>query len=73
MLNDLDEDTHQFVELCIGNPEFMKLVYKVPSNISPDIGVAYYVQFMCAHASCMWGRGVLRDNEWMEWMKNAFR
>ena len=50
VLSDLDEKTHQLVELCMGNTEFIKTVYSVPSNISPDIGVAYQVQFICAHA-----------------------
>ena len=50
VLSDLDEKTHQLVELCMGNTEFIKPLYNVPSNTSPEIGVAYRVRFVCARA-----------------------
>src|ERR1022692_171493 len=75
-LNDLDEKAHNLVELFIGNPQFIRLIYNDTANLSPDIGAAYYIQFMCGHAFRTRQRGVLGDNEWagwMQWMKDAFR
>ncbi|MGI0086019.1 MAG: hypothetical protein ACREBQ_13150 [Nitrososphaerales archaeon] len=76
VLNDLDEKLHHLVEIFIGSPEFVKIIYNVPSNISSELPVSYYVLFMCSHVYHMHQRKVLSDNEWtgwLQWMKNAFK
>ncbi len=76
VLNDLDEKTHDFVEIFVEHPELIRVIHQGPESQTAETGLAYSIGFMCSHIFHMRQRHVLSDNEWYgwhQWMKNAFR
>jgi hypothetical protein len=75
ILNDLDDKLHGITQMGVEQPELIKVVSNVQSNLSPDVAYAYHILFTFRHAFHMRQRKVLRDNEWigwLRWMKSAF-
>ncbi|MCI4365276.1 MAG: hypothetical protein L3K10_04355 [Thermoplasmata archaeon] len=76
VLNDLDEKFHRLGEIFIDKPDLVRVIYDGPEAQSPEVPLAYYVLFFCAHIFHMRQRGILSDNEWvgwLAWIKNTFR
>ena len=76
VLNDLDKKVHRLIEIFIDSPQMIKIMYNVPADLSPELALSYYVQFICSHIYHMRQRRILSDNEWagwLQWMKNAFQ
>lgn len=76
VLNDLDEKFHRLGEIFVEHPELVRTIYQTPEAMGPEVPLAYFVVFFCAHAYHMRQRGILQDNEWTgwkTWMENAFK
>ena len=76
VLNDLDEKFHRIGEIFIERPDFVRTIYDTPNVPRVEVAFGYYIVFFCAHIFHMHERGVLRDNEWigwLKWMQNAFQ
>ncbi|HYW02176.1 MAG TPA: hypothetical protein VE862_11955 [Candidatus Acidoferrum sp.] len=37
VLNDLDEKVHRLIEIFIDSPQMIKIMYNVPSDLSPEL------------------------------------
>ena len=76
VLNDIDEKFHRIGDVFLERPELIRLIYRTPGVVGPEVPLAYYVLFFCAHIFHMRQRKVLADNEWAgwrQWMANAFQ
>ena len=76
VLSDLDDDLRGLVEMFLRNPKLVRLFDKRAESIgSEELGSAYYILYMAAHAFHMRQRKLLGDNEWegwLRWTRSAF-
>ena len=75
VLNDLAGRLNSVLHLAIERPQLIKVISKIESNWSPEAAYAYDILFTFAHVFHMRQRNMVRDNEWigwLRWMKSAF-
>jgi hypothetical protein len=63
------------LSIDIERPQLIKVISKIESNWSPEAAYAYDIMFTFAHVFHMRQRNIVRDNEWigwLRWMKSAF-
>jgi hypothetical protein len=75
ILNDLDDKIHGITQMGVERPELIRVVSNVGSNLTPDMAYAYHILYTFAHVFHMRQRKLLKDNEWigwLRWMKSAF-
>ena len=78
VLNEMDEKTHNIIELVLERPSLSKVMDNLEPNLSGSgqYLFSYYILFICSQEFVMRRRNVLDETEWrpyVQLMKNCFQ
>jgi hypothetical protein len=78
VLNEMDEKTHNMIELVLERPSLSKVMDNLEPNTSESgqYLFSYYILLICSQAFVMRRRNMLKESEWrpyVQLMKNCFQ
>lgn len=78
VLNEMEEKTHNIIELVLERPSLSKVMDNLEPNVSESgqYLFSYYILLICSQAFVMRQRNVLKESEWrsyVQFMKNCFQ
>ena len=67
VLSDLNDKIHGLTQMAVQNPELIRIVSDVESDMTRDIAFTYHLLHTFAHVYHLYQRKIVRGNEWTGW------